>query len=340
MKTLHSLFLPAGLYAFAAICAVRGERLVLVAGGADAPLREPFGTEFMPDGAMVIAEMERGSRVLKADPSGKLAVFAGMGVKGFAGDGGLARDAQFNGLHNLAIAPNGDIFLSDAWNYRVRKIDAKSGTISTFAGTGVKGFAGDGGPSAQAQFGTVIQVALDPSGKQLYVADIDNHRIRRIALDSGIVDTVAGNGGKGVPADGADAKSAPLVDPRAVAAGPNGGFYILERGGNALRYVDPAGKIRTLISADAKSLNGPKHLCIDRDGSVLIADAESHLVRRFTPRDGKFVIVAGTGKPGAAGLGGDPLKAELRRPHGVTIARDGALYITDSYNDRVLKIVP
>ena len=328
------------LAAMLAVCVARAEKLVLVSGGADAVLHEPFGVEFLPGGEMVIAEMEHGNRLLKADAAGKLAVLAGTGAKGFAGDGGPAREAQFNGLHNLAIAPDGDIYLADAWNYRVRRIDAKSGTISTFAATGAKGFAGDDGPASQAQFGTVIQVALDPRGAHLYVADIDNRRIRRIALASGIVETVAGNGQKGVPPDGADAKGAPLMDPRSVAVAPDGGFYILERGGNALRHVDPAGKVRTLISAEAKALNGPKHLCLDRDGSVLIADAESHVVRRFSPSDAKLSLVAGIGKPGAAGLGGDPLNAELRRPHGVTIARDGTLYITDSYNDRVLKIVP
>ena len=88
----------------------------------------------------------------------------------------------------------------------------------------------------------------------------------------------------------------------------------------------------------AATLNGPKHLCLDRDGTVLIADAENHVIRRYDPKAGLITRVAGTGKPGVAGLGGDPLQWELRRPHGVTIAPDGALYITDSYNDRVLKV--
>jgi streptogramin lyase len=87
-------------------------------------------------------------------------------------------------------------------------------------------------------------------------------------------------------------------------------------------------------------MNGPKHLCLDRDGSVLIADAENHVVRRFSPKTGLMTRVAGTGKAGASGLDGDPQKCELRRPHGVTIGPEGNLYITDSYNDRILKIVP
>ena len=353
------LFLPF-LLCLANAVLLRAEKIVLVAGGgeaeADAPaaecrLREPFGVEFTPSGEMLIVEMERGQRVLKVDAQGMLRVLGGDGAKGFAGDGGLVAAAQFNGMHNLAIAPGGDVYLSDTWNDRVRRIDAKTGMITTFAGTGKKGGGGDGGPAVQAEFSTIIQIALDPQARHLYVADIGNRRIRRIALASGLVETVAGNGQRAVPPDGADAKTAPLADPRAVAVAADGGFYIIERDGHALRYVDPAGKIRTVAGTgkagntgdggDAllATLNGPKHLCLDRDGSVLIADAENHVIRRYTPKDGRIVRVAGTGKAGSAGVGGDPLACELRRPHGVTVHRDGTLFITDSYNDRVLKIV-
>jgi len=337
------------ILAIFSLAPLRAEQLLSVAGGgaktADAPatecaLREPFGVEFAPGGEMVIAEMERGNRVLRVDARGMLTLLAGTGVKGFAGDGGPARDAQISGVHNLAIAPTGDIYLADTWNNRVRRIDAKSGIITTFAGTGKKGFTGDGGPAAQADFGMIIQVALDPAAQHLYVADIANRRIRRIALATGIVETVAGNGASGVPADGADAKTAPLVDPRAVAVAPDGGFYIIERSGHALRHVDPAGKIRTVVGtgkagatgdgADARlaTLNGPKHLCLDHDGTVLIADAENHLIRRYDRKTGVITRVAGDGTPGP-----------LRRPHGITV-HDRVLYITDSYHDRILRLVP
>ena len=336
-------------------------KIELVAGGgtreSGAPakecvLREPFGAEYLPDGTLAIIEMVSGNRLLRVDKAGVMKVIGGTGVKGFSGDGGDVRKAQINGVHNIAVTPAGDIFLSDAWNFRVRKINASNGVITTFAGTGKKGFSGDGGPADRAEFGTVIQVALDPAAKHLYVADIDNKRIRRIALETGIVETVAGNGKAGKPADGAVAKDAPLSDPRAVVAAADGSFYILERGGNALRFVDAAGKIKTVagngkpgLSGDGgpaldATMNGPKHLCLDRDGSVIIADAENQVVRRYDPKTGKITRVAGTGKKGTAGLGGDPISCELARPHGVTIAPDGTLYITDSYNNRVLRIVP
>jgi glucose/arabinose dehydrogenase len=129
-----------------------------------------------------------------------------------------------------------------------------------------------------------------------------------------------------------------------------GGFYILERNGNALRYVDAAGKIKTVVGTGAKGLSGddgpglqatmtgPKYIALDRDGTVLIADAENNVIRRYAPKTGLITRVAGTGKGGAAGLDGDPLQCQLRRPHGITVGPDGSLYITDSYNDRILKI--
>jgi sugar lactone lactonase YvrE len=291
-----------------------------------------------------------GQRVRKVDAKGILTTIAGTGQKGDGGDGEAATKAQFNGMHSLAVTANGDLYLADTWNNRVRKIDAKTGVITTVAGTGQKGFSGDGGPAAKAQFGGIYCVALDPKGERLYLADLDNRRIRVVDLKSGTVNTVAGNGERGVPKDGADARSAPLVDPRAVAVDAKGNVYILERSGHALRVVDDKGKIRTVAGTgkagatgdggDARqaTLNGPKHLCIDLEGNVLIADTENHLIRKYLPKEGKIVRVAGTGKKGADGVGGDPLKADLSQPHGVYMHPSGVLYISDSSNHRVLKI--
>jgi DNA-binding beta-propeller fold protein YncE len=226
----------------------------------------------------------------------------------------------------------------------------KSGEISTFAGAGEKGFAGDGGPAAKARFDGVYCIAFGPKGERLYVADLENRRIRMIDMKSGEISTVAGNGKKGVPEDGALAKDAPLVDPRAVAADSKGNVYILERGGNALRLVDSDGKIRTVAGTgkaghsgddgDAlkAQLNGPKHLCVDPDDNVLIADTENHVIRKYLPKTGKIVHVAGTGKLGSAGLDGPPEKCELARPHGVWSSKRGEIYIADSENNRVLRI--
>jgi hypothetical protein len=336
-------------------------KIELVAGtGTKAPpcaateveLKEPFGVEFTPAGEMVIVEMSKGERVLRLDKSGTVQHLAGTGSKGFSGDGSDPKTAQFNGIHNLAILPDGTIFLADAFNKRVRRISANGSIIITWAGDGRGGFAGDGGPAVLATIGTPMQVVLDPKNEWLYLADLPNHRIRRVNVKSNVIETIAGNGKKGLPADGQSALDQPLVDPRALVPDRTGGFYILERDGHALRYVDAAGKIKTVVGTGKKglsgdggpaleaTLNGPKHLCLDRDGSVLIADAENNVIRRFDPKTGLIMRVAGTGKKGAIGVGGDPLQCDLARPHGVTIGPDGLLYITDSYNDRILRIVP
>jgi DNA-binding beta-propeller fold protein YncE len=331
------------------------EKIVLVAGGGTEDISKgigpatkvklvgPFGVAFDKGGTMYIVEMP-GRCVLTVGDKDVVTLLAGTRPKE---DG---RDAsEFNGPHSLAVGPDGAVYVADTWNNRVRKIDPKRGTISAFAGTGEKGFAGDGGPAAKAQFGGVYCIAFDPKGERMYLADLDNRRVRAIDMKTGTASTVAGNGQKGVPEDGSDAVKAPLVDPRAVAADGAGNVYILERGGNALRVVDAKGKIRTVAGtgkagatgdggpAREATFNGPKHLCVDGDGNVLIADTENHLIRKYLPKEGKVVRVAGSGQKGTAGLDGPPEKAELNQPHGVTV-HNGALYISDSSNNRVLKI--
>lgn len=342
------------------LCGSAGaEQIVLVAGGGtgngrpatEAELQAPFGVVFDRSGAMYLVELT-GQRVRKVSPDGVITTIAGTGRKGNGGDGGPAIEAEFNGPHSLAIAPNGDLYVADTWNNCVRRIEASTGRISRFAGTGEKGFSGDGGPAEKAQFGGIYCVAFDPGCTTLYLADLDNRRIRTIDMESRVVRTVAGNGERGVPDEGADAAAAPLVDPRAVAVDDSGNVYVLERGGHALRVVDSRGKIRTVAGTGRKGsggdggdalvaqLNGPKHLCIDLQNSVIIADAENHLIRKYVPREGRIVRLAGTGAKGTAGLGGSPLEAELAQPHGVYVHPSGTLYIADSSNDRVLKIVP
>lgn len=359
MKALHTLF--ALCLSLAIIVPVLADKVVLVAGGGtgidgvvatQGSLGTPFGVDVDRLGRLVIVEMT-GQRVRAVGKSGILMTLAGTGAKGDAGDGGPAPRAQFNGMHSLAVAPNGDIYLADTWNNRVRKIDPKTGIITTVAGTGIKGFSGDGGPANQAQFGGVYCVALDAKGERLYLADLDNRRIRLVELKTGLVSTVAGNGEKGVPMDGASANASPLVDPRAVAVDAEGRVYILERSGHALRAVDKDGKIRTVVNSSGKqgatgdggdalaaTMNGPKHLCFDRDGNVIIADTENHLIRKYLPKDGKIVRVAGSGQKGTGGVGGPPEGVQLNQPHGVFMHPSGVLYIADSSNNRVLRIDP
>ncbi len=328
------------------------DKIVLVAGGGqdainvpalEARLKEPFGTEFDAAGNMWIVEMVSGNRLLRVDAGGTLTHVAGQEKAGFSGDGGPALQAQFNGPHNLAVLPDGDILIGDTWNGVVRKVSVKTGTVSLLPGfQAAKGKERGNGPYC---------ITLDFTGTKLYIADLS--RIHVVDLKTGEAKVIAGNGKKGRPDDGAVATEAPLSDPRAVAVDRQGNVYILERGGNALRVVDKEGRIRTVVNASGKkggegdggpaleaTMNGPKHLCVDKDDTVLIADAEAHLVRRYVPATGKIERIAGTGKQGKGAVGGDPKECQLSRPHGVTVhPQTGELYITDSYNDRVLKIV-
>ena len=335
-----------------------GGRLTLVAGGGtggdgaaatQSKLIAPFGVGFDGNKTLYFVEMT-GHRLRKIDQDGLVTTVAGTGRVGNGGDGGPAARSELNGPHSLAVAKNGDIFVADTWNNRVRKIDTRTGVITNVAGTGKKGFSGDGGPATAADFGGIYCLALDEANQVLCLADLDNRRVRQIDLQTGIVTTVAGNGKKGVPLDGDDARSSPLVDPRAVALDDRGNLYILERSGHALRVVDRSGKVRTLAGTgqagdsgdggDARRarLNGPKHLCVSSTGDVFIADTENHRVRVFRTATGIIENVAGNGRKGTAGQGGPATDAELAQPHGVTVGPDGFLYISDSSNDRILKL--
>ena len=295
-------------------------------------LNEPFGVEFDGEGHTYIVEMG-GHRVTVLDAKGARRVLAD----------------DFKGPHHLLMGPDGALYVTDTWNYRVRRFDLGTGQSTVVAGTGEKGFSGDGGPATAAQFGGIFSIAFDK--RTLYICDLDNRRIRAVDLKTGVVRTVAGNGEKGVPRDGEDARAQPLFDPRAIAVDAKGNLYVCERGGHALRVVDAAGKIRTVAGTGAAGMsgdggpalsaqmNGPKHIFAERGGDVLITDTENHVIRRYSPRDGSIRRVAGTGAQGTGGLGGTALECPLNRPHGAVIhPQTGALYISDSENHRVLRV--
>jgi sugar lactone lactonase YvrE len=254
-------------------------------------------------------------------------------------------------MHSLAVGHDGLLYLADTWNNRVRILDPNSGAVRAFAGTGgKKAYAGDDGPALKAKFSGVFCVAFDFQGNKLAVTDLDNRRIRVVEMKPARVVLAAGNGQRGVPEDGADAKAAPLIDPRAACFDRQGNLYILERGGHALRVVDAQGKVRTVVGVSGKAgntgdgddarkatLNGPKHLCVDLDDNVIVADTANHVIRKYLPKENKIVRLAGTGKKGSSGAGGEPLKVSFNEPHGVYVSPAGVLYIVDSMNHRVFR---
>jgi len=326
MRRTLSLILVVSFFVAVAAAQV-GPRARLVVGEG---LNEPFAVDFDGAGRMFIAEMG-GNRISIWDRRAGLTQLA----------------TPFNGPHHLITGPNGDIYVADTWAHMVRRVDPATGAVTRVAGTGQKGFSGDGGPALDAQLGSAFAIAIHAG--TLYIADLDNRRIRSVNLTSGIVATVAGNGSTGVPVDGADARTQPLVDPRAVAVDASGQIYICERGGHALRVVDTKGRIRTVAGTGESgaggdggpalkaALRGPKHISIDTDASVLITDTENHMIRRYVPSSGTIERVVGTGQQGAAGLDGPPDQLQLNRPHGA-IRHAGALYISDSENHRVIAI--
>jgi len=349
--TIRSLTYLAACFALLTGAARAAERILLVAGGDEdatgipalrAKLHEPFGVDFNRAGEMYIIEMAKGNRLLKVDTRGLLTHVAGDRAGGDGGDGGPALAAKFHGPHNLAVLAGGDVLIGDTWNGRVRRVQVRDAKVTTLSGFNV--------PAEKARGAGPYCITLSFDGTQLFVADL--RRVHAIDVKTGTSRVIAGNGEKGVPQDGTTATDAPLFDPRAVAPDRKGNVYILERGGHALRVVGREGKIRTVVNASGKkgaegdggdaraaTMSGPKHLCVDLEDNVIIADAENNIVRKYFPATGKIVRVAGTGKKGAAGVDGPPEQCELARPHGVTVHRDGTLYITDSYNNRVLKIV-
>ncbi|MHB1823414.1 MAG: NHL repeat-containing protein, partial [Acidimicrobiales bacterium] len=237
------------------------------------------------------------NRVVEITPSGAATTFAGTGVAGFSGDGGPATAAELDHPSGLAVAPNGDVYISDAGNNRVRMVNP-SGIITTVAGTGVAGFSGDGGPATAAELDYPNGLALGPDGG-LFIADRNNQRIREI-LPDGIITTVAGNGEVGYTGENVPALSEALNYPAGVAVGPSGNLYIADDGNCIVQKVTMAsGDVTTIagwtpirgvtpvcgyIGADGSGmLNHPTSVAVDPGVGILIADSLNNRVRLLAP---------------------------------------------------------
>src|SRR5438445_5921470 len=223
---------------------------------------------------------------------------AGNGFSGFAGDGGAATSASLNFPEGAALDTRGNLYIADYANHRIRKVAAATGIITTVAGNGSLGFAGDGGAATSASLNFPTGVALDASGN-LYIADSDNRRIRKVAAATGIITTVAGNGNYGFGGDGGAATSATLSDPLGVALDAGGNLYIADFSSHRIRKVTAATGIITTVAgngsptfagdggaATSASLFRPTGVALDASGNLYVADQDNYRVRKVAAATG------------------------------------------------------
>lgn len=311
-----------------------------------AQLNNPFAVARGPDGALYICDVDN-QRIRRVASDGKISTYAGNGQRGYSGDGGAATAAALNEPYELAWDRAGNLYFVERLNHLVRRVDAKTGVISTVAGTGKLGFSGDGGAAKAAQFNQPHSLAFDAAG-HLYICDVLNHRIRRIDLRTGIISTWAGTGEKKTAPDGSPITGSALHGPRALAFAPDGQCWLALREGNALLLLDPKANTIKRMAGTGKSgftgnggpalaatLAGPKCVALDPAGNVYLADTESHSIRYLDVKKGTLEALVGNGKKGDGPDGNDPLNCQLARPHGVFVDKDGAIYIGDSETHRV-----
>jgi sugar lactone lactonase YvrE len=315
-----------------------------IAGHSDRETTTPFGFAVGPDGALYFCEMD-GQRVRRLNRATKrVTTIAGTGERGYSGDGGPALAAALNMPHELQFDAAGDLYIADRDSHTIRRIDMKTGIITTAAGTGVAGFSGDGGRARAAQLRGPHCLIAD--GDTLLICDVGNHRIRRLHLRTGLLDTYAGTGEAKPTPEGAPAAGTPLNGPRALARAPNGDLYLALREGHAVYRID--GRSQTLhrvagtgekgFTGDGgpaleATVSGPKGLAYAPEGALYIADTENHAIRRVDLTSGKITTVLGTGQPGD-GPEPDSRRCRLSRPHGLLVTPDGLL-VADSGAHRI-----
>jgi DNA-binding beta-propeller fold protein YncE len=313
-------------------------------GYSDREVNNPYGLVIGPDRALYFCDLDN-QRIRRLDlKTRRTTTVAGNGQRAYGGDGGSATAAALNMPHEIQFDSAGNIYIAERDNHVVRKVEAKTGIISTFAGTGMPGFSGDGGPAARAQLRQPHSIAVDPSGK-LLICDIGNHRIRQVDFSTGMIETYGGTGERQPTPDGAPVKTAPLNGPRTMSFDRDGNLYLALREGNAIYRIAPkAGTIHHLAGTGERGysgdggparlarLAGPKGLAYG-GGKLYVADTESHVIRSIDLATGVITTVLGTGRRGD-GPEPDPLGCALSRPHGVLV--DGnVLYVADSEAHRI-----
>ena len=292
-------------------------------------------------GNLVIADSDN-YRIRKVDSGGTISTVAGVGFGGFSGDSGPATQARFNRVWGLAVDSSGNLYLADRENFRVRKI-TPAGVITTIAGNGVSGSAGDGGPATLAQLNNPKGLALDSAGN-LYIGA--NLRLRKVST-SGVISTVAGTGVLGYSGDGGPAISAQVGNIMGVRLDAAGNVYFADTTYNVVRKIDTGGIITTVAGngasgysgdggpATGAQLRGPNQIGFDAVGNLYISEGGNYRVRMVTP-GGVITTVAGNGVPAFSGDGGVATVASLSSPNGLAVDSSGNIYIGDG--DHIRKI--
>lgn len=314
-------------------------------GYSDREVNNPYGLVIGPDRALYFCDLDN-QRIRRLDmKTRRTRTVAGNGQKAYGGDGGPATAASLSLPHEIQFDAAGHLYIAERDNHVVRRVHAKTGVISTLAGTGTPGFSGDGGPATRAQLRQPHSIALDPRGR-LLICDVGNHRIREVNLSSGSIDTYGGTGERRPTVDGAAVKETPLNGPRTIAVSREGDLYLALREGNAVyRIASSTATIHHLAGtgeqgysgdggpARAATFAGPKGLAYGR-GNLYVVDTENHVIRGIDLRTGVITTVLGTGRRGD-GPEPDPLRCALARPHGVYVDAAGTLYVGDSEAHRI-----
>lgn len=258
-------------------------------------LDTPLGVCLDPGGKILYIADTNNNRIRKLDlTSGFIDTFAGTGTAGSAGDSGPAKNAQLNKPSDCVVDPtNGNLYIADTVNSRIRKVNLETNIITTFAGNGVAGFSGDNAQATAAQVNNPVGVAIDTTNTKLLIADTNNHVVRSVNLATGFITTVAGTpGASGNTGDNGPATVARLNQPKGVAYNPsNLAYYIADYGNNKIRQVDNGNQITTLAGVGTASyggdggaaanslLNLPSGVFCDNNAVVWISDTFNYRIR-------------------------------------------------------------